>query len=113
MSKKKAPPTKSSVANPTDKRGSEVAADAARHAGGPRRHGESWEEAAEDEQRGDPNRLEGKNEHEANDEAIQDPGTRGAVFGRGGQGLVERDEPEDEAGPAVTREQEKHGSRPG
>jgi hypothetical protein len=94
------------------KPGSEVAQDQARQEGGPRYHGAGWEQAAEDEERGRSDTADDRTELEAADEEIQDPGTRGAVFGREGKGIVERDEPDDPAGRSLAREQQKVGSRP-
>jgi hypothetical protein len=93
--------------------GSEREADQQRE-GGPRDHGSDWQQATEDEEHGRRAVAESadtRTEHEAADDEIADPGTRGAVFGRGGTGLVERDEPDDPAGPALEREQHRHGSR--
>ena len=94
--------------------GSEPAADQQRE-GGPRYHGAGWEQAAEDEQKGrvhEAQSADTRTELEIADEAIVDPGTRGAVFGRQGKGIVERDQPDDPAGPEQERDRQRHGSRP-
>lgn len=61
------------------RRGGENVADAKRR-GGPRYHGHGWTDT-------EPSR--GKAKHSE----LTDPGTRGAVFGRGGTGIVERQPP--------------------
>jgi hypothetical protein len=74
--------------------GSERGADQNRSSGGPRYHGEAWTQADEEPARGSDVPAEEETEDgafEANDEAIVDEGARGAVFGRGGKGIVERD----------------------
>jgi hypothetical protein len=112
MAKKKS--SKPKAAPAPEHPGSERHADQQRE-GGPRYHGSDWEQAAEDEERGrltEPQSADTRTELEAADEEIADPGTRGAVFGRGGKGIVERDEPDDLAGISQVRDEMKHGSRP-
>ena len=94
--------------------GSEREADQQRE-GGPRYHGTGWEQAAEDEQKGriaEPDSADTRSELEAADEEIADPGTRGAVLGKGGVGIVERDQPDDPAGTQQEREKREHGATP-
>jgi hypothetical protein len=112
MAKKKSPKPETSPA--PEHPGSERHADQQRE-GGPRYHGSDWEQAAEDEERGRLTAAESgdtRTELEVADEEIADPGTRGAVFGRGGKGIVERDQPDDPAGASQARDEQKHGSRP-
>jgi hypothetical protein len=74
--------------------GSERHADEGRVSGGPRYHGDDWERADEEPARGPEAAAEEDTEDaafEANDQAITDEGARGAVFGREGKGIVERD----------------------
>ncbi len=83
-----------------DPRGSEVIADAQRTDDDlPRVHGHGWNE---DEPRDGREMIDNKEDPDPDapegDEAIDDPGTRGAVFGKGGRGLVERDN-DDDGGP--------------
>jgi hypothetical protein len=63
--------------------------------GGPRYHGDQWQKADEEPARGPDEPAEEETAEaafEANDEQLNDAGTRGAVFGRGGHGKVERDD---------------------
>jgi hypothetical protein len=71
---------------PTKKRGSEVAADAKRKGGGPRYHQGTWSKA-----RRETGVVSGRpKDSPEGDLKVRDPGTRGAVFGKRGVGIVER-----------------------
>jgi hypothetical protein len=63
---------------------------------GPVYKGGDWSKADQEGDRGEaldlPAEEEVRSDTERADEEIEDPGTRGAVFGRGGVGIVERDE---------------------
>ena len=69
-----------------EKQGGEKEADEQRE-GGPRYHGAGWEKADQEPAR--PGDDTSGNLADA-DEKITDPGTRGAVFGKGGKGLAQR-----------------------
>lgn len=61
---------------------------------GPVYHGGDWSKADAEHGRDaldEPAEQEVTSDVERADEEIQDPGTRGAVFGKGGKGIVERD----------------------
>ena len=93
--------------------GSERFADQARD-GGPRYHGAGWQQAAADEGRGrvtGADSADTRTALEQADDEIDEPGARGAVFGRGGQGAVQRDQPDDPSGPSEVRDA-RHGSGP-
>ncbi|KAB2898294.1 MAG: hypothetical protein F9K40_11575 [Kofleriaceae bacterium] len=62
-------------------------------------HGADWDRADEEHERGAldiPAEEEVASDIERGDEEITDPGTRGSNFGKGGKGIVQRDEPIDE-----------------
>jgi hypothetical protein len=61
---------------------------------GPVYRGGDWSQADDEHGRDaldQPGEQEVANDVERADEEIEDPGTRGAVFGKGGKGIVERD----------------------
>ena len=61
---------------------------------GPVYHGGDWSKADQEDGRESidlPAEEEARDDVERADEEIEDPGTRGAVFGKGGVGIVERD----------------------
>jgi hypothetical protein len=90
---------------PTKKRGSEVAADAKRKGGGPRYHQGTWSKAQRE--RGVvENRPK---ESPDGDLKPMDNGTRGAVFGKGGVGIVQRRDRK--AKPHRTKSARKHRAR--
>jgi hypothetical protein len=63
---------------------------------GPVYHGGDWERSEEEKGREALDlsaEQEAESDVETADEELTDPGTRGAALGRGGKGLVERDEP--------------------
>ena len=76
--------------------------DEARESHGPTYHGGDWSKADEEGDRGEsldmPAEQEVRSDVERADEEIDDPGTRGAVFGKAGKGLVERDDAEKPSG---------------
>jgi hypothetical protein len=75
----------------------ELHRDESRRDRGPVYHGHDWERADEEagrESLDEPSEQEAESDVERADEDLTEPGTRGAVFGRAGKGLVERkDEP--------------------
>lgn len=65
-----------------------------RESHGPVYHGGDWSKADHEEEREAlerPAEEEARDETERADEELDDPGTRGAVFGKGGKGIVQRD----------------------
>jgi hypothetical protein len=81
-------------ARAADKPG-EVHADEQRPDRGPTYQGGDWDLSDEEQPRealDRPAEEEVESNVERADEELDDPGTRGAVFGKGGKGLVERDE---------------------
>lgn len=59
-------------------------------------HGADWDRADEEHERGAldiPAEEEAESDIERGDDEITEPGARGANFGKGGKGIVERDEP--------------------
>jgi hypothetical protein len=65
---------------------------------GPAYHGGDWSKADQEDGRSAmdlPAEDEVRSDFDRADEEISDPGTRGAVFGKGGRGLVERDDKSD------------------
>ncbi len=110
--KQKPPVTSQAHADPTHP-GSERYADETRE-GGPRYHGTGWKQAEENGKRGRvtaPDSADTRTDLEAADDEVDDPGARGAVFGRGGQGAVQRDQPDDPAGQSEARDA-RHGGGP-
>jgi hypothetical protein len=91
--------------NPDDgkqgaKPGSERHRDEQRQDRGPVYHGRDWKDADEKPTREalrEPAEDEGTSPLDQADEQLDDPGTRGANFGRGGVGLVERDDERSDA----------------
>lgn len=107
--------------NPTDKkheqddkqpsaaeRPGEIHRDEQREDRGPTYHGGDWDLSDQEHGRealDEPAEREAESNTDRADEELTDPGTRGAVFGRGGQGLVGRkDENRDEAARAKERD---------
>jgi hypothetical protein len=81
--------------SPAAKPGTERHRDEQRAYRGPVYHGGDWKDADEEADREAlrvPAEEEVRSAVETADEEITDPGTRGAVLGRGGVGIVERDE---------------------
>ena len=72
-------------ANYQDKPGSEIAADSKREGGGPRYEGEGWERAEREEEQ---KKVQDDSDREE-PEHIEDNGTAGAVYGKGGTGLTQ------------------------
>ncbi|HVV84163.1 MAG TPA: hypothetical protein VHE35_13905 [Kofleriaceae bacterium] len=75
--------------------------DDARDSHGPVYHGGDWSKADREDSEGrealdQPAEEEVRSDVDRADEALDDPGTRGAVFGKGGKGIVERDDAPDE-----------------
>lgn len=81
---------------PKDKPGTERHRDEQRADRGPVYHGSSdWDVAEEEAGRealDEPAELEATSEVERADQELADPGARGAALGRGGVGIVERDD---------------------
>jgi hypothetical protein len=80
----------------TEHPGSERHADEKRERGTPRYHGGDWDKAERENERA----ISAATEDEDTEDRIDDAGTRGAVYGRGGVGKVAREaddaiEPED------------------
>ena len=84
-----------------DKPGTERHRDQQRSDRGPVYHGQKDWDLSDEEAPRESLRVDAETEATTNveeaDEAIGDPGTRGAVFGKGGQGQVMRDEEDRDA----------------
>ena len=103
--------------NEKDKPGTERHRDQQRADRGPVYHGQKdWdlsdEEAARESLRDEASKEATSNVEEA-DEVIADPGTRGAVFGKGGQGQVMRDEQNRDAKQTKGNTHDEVGKSPG
>jgi hypothetical protein len=83
-----------------DPKGSEVAADSRRAGGGPRVRGHGWDDAEPQDGRDQIDADDPDRDAPEGDSSLDDPGTRGAVYGKDGKGIVQRDlehvEPEGE-----------------
>jgi hypothetical protein len=103
--------------NKNDKPGTERHRDQQRPDRGPVYHGQKdWdlsdEEAPREGLRDDAEKEATTNVEEA-DEAIADPGTRGAVFGKGGQGQVMRDDEDRDSKKTKAGAHDETGKSPG
>jgi hypothetical protein len=79
---------------PSEPKAGERKRDDERESHGPTYHGGDWSQADNEHGRDaldESAEQEVANDVERADEEIEDPGTRGAVFGKGGKGIVERD----------------------
>lgn len=59
-------------------------------------HGGDWDGADEEHERGAldaPAEEEGESDIERGDDEVTEPGARGSNFGKGGKGIVQRDDP--------------------
>lgn len=79
---------------PSEPKAGERKRDEERESHGPTYHGGDWSQADKEHGRDalDENaEQEAASDVERADEEIEDPGTRGAVFGKGGKGIVQRE----------------------
>jgi len=93
--------------------GSERHADEKRGRGRPRYHGGDWDKAERENERA----VSAATEDEDTEDQIDDAGTRGAVYGHGGVGKVERGgdsvEPEEKVASRDDNDEESGADRKG